>query len=128
MSEYQWYEFVALDKPLSSREMAQLRAISTRAEITPTRFWNEYHWGDLKADPAHLLAKYFDAHLYFANWGTRRFMLRLPLSRVNEGPLRPYLSRESAGLTRTGSHIVLDLVSDAEEPEDEWPEPGSLGA
>ncbi len=75
MSEYQWYEFVALDKPLSDSEMAALRAISTRAEITPTRFWNEYNWGDLEADPAVLLAKYFDAHLYFANWGTHRFML-----------------------------------------------------
>jgi hypothetical protein len=25
---------------------------TTRAEITPTRFWNEYQWGSLKADPA----------------------------------------------------------------------------
>ena len=51
MSEYQCYEFVALDRPLIAKEMAELRGISTRAEITPTRFWNEYHWGDLKADP-----------------------------------------------------------------------------
>jgi len=32
MSEYQCYEFVALDRPLTSKEMAELRAISTRAE------------------------------------------------------------------------------------------------
>jgi hypothetical protein len=62
MTEYQSYEFVALDRPLTADEMAELRAISTRAEITPTRFWNEYHWGDLKADPADLLARYFDVH------------------------------------------------------------------
>src|SRR5262245_41494990 len=61
--------------------MADLRSISTRAEITPTRFWNEYQWGDLKADPAELLARYFDVHLYFANWGTRRLMFRLPAAR-----------------------------------------------
>ena len=67
MSEYQCYEFIALDRPLSSKEMTELRAISTRAAITPTRFWNEYHWGSLKADPAKLVERYFDAHMYFAD-------------------------------------------------------------
>ena len=38
MSEYQCYEFVALDRPLTAKQMAELRAISTRAEISPTRF------------------------------------------------------------------------------------------
>ena len=42
----QCYEFVALDRRLTAKEMAELRSISTRAEITPTRFWNEYNWGD----------------------------------------------------------------------------------
>lgn len=39
--------------------MAELRVISSRAEITPTRLWNEYLWGD----PADLLARCFDMHL-----------------------------------------------------------------
>ncbi len=47
MSEYQCYEFVALERPLTANEMAELRAISTRAEISPTRFWNEYQGGNL---------------------------------------------------------------------------------
>jgi hypothetical protein len=76
VSEYQSYEFVALDRPLTPAEMAELRSISTRAQITPTRFFNEYHWGDLKADPAELLVRYFDVHVYFANWGSRRLMFR----------------------------------------------------
>jgi hypothetical protein len=59
VSEYQCYEFLALDRRLTAQEMAEHRSISTRAEITPTRFWNEYHWGDLKADPSDLLARYF---------------------------------------------------------------------
>ena len=67
MSEYQCYEFVALDRSLTPKQLAELRAISTRAEISPTRFWNEYQWGDLKADPAKLMARYFDAHLYCAS-------------------------------------------------------------
>src|SRR5687767_6698097 len=44
MSEYQYYEFRAVDAPLTAKQMRELRAISTRAEITPTRFTNEYHW------------------------------------------------------------------------------------
>ena len=78
MSEYQYYEFQAVDRPLSRDELAAVRALSTRATITPTRFVNEYQWGDFKGDPLTLMARYYDAHLYFANWGTHRLMLRLP--------------------------------------------------
>ena len=88
MSEYQYYEFVALDRPLTAAEMAELRSISTRAQITPTRFFNEYQWGDLKADPAELLARYFDVHVYFANWGSRRLMFRLPKPAAHLDDLR----------------------------------------
>jgi hypothetical protein len=90
VSEYQCYEFVALDRPLTSDEMAELRSISTRADISPTRFWNEYQWGDLKADPKRLLARYFEAFLYFANWASHRFMLRLPASQVDLRQLKPH--------------------------------------
>ena len=51
MSEYQYYEFQAIDRPLTSRQMDELRKLSTRAEITPTSFTNEYHWGDFRGDP-----------------------------------------------------------------------------
>jgi len=120
MSEYQCYEFVALDHPLTPQQMGQLRAISTRAEISETRFWNEYHWGDLKADPADLLARYFDVHFYFANWGARRFMLRLPAGRVTVSGLKPYFPGHHARLKKAGGFVILDLWSnDEEEPEDE---------
>src|SRR6202034_2749387 len=96
MSEYQCYEFVSLDRPLTPSQRAELRAISTRAEITPTRFWNEYQWGDLKADPTKLLERYFDAHLYFAHWGTHRLLLRIPTPRIAAKRLRPYCVGETA--------------------------------
>jgi hypothetical protein len=44
MSEYQYYEFLALDKPLTTEQREELRRLSTRAEISATRFSNEYHW------------------------------------------------------------------------------------
>jgi hypothetical protein len=88
MSEYQYYEFLALDRPLTEKQRAELRSISTRAEITATRFVNEYQWGDLKGDPRKMVEQYFDAFLYLADWGTRQLMFRLP---------RGVLDSETAG-------------------------------
>ena len=52
MSEYQYYDFRAIDRPLTKKEMGSLRLISTRAAITTTSFTNHYEWEDLKADPS----------------------------------------------------------------------------
>ena len=57
MSEYQYYDFRAIDRALTKAEMAELRSVSTRAAITSTSFMNHYEWGDLKADPLKLLEK-----------------------------------------------------------------------
>jgi len=78
MSEYQYYEFRALDRPLSEKEIEALRACSGRAEITRTSFVNEYSWGNFRGNAAAWMEKYFDAHLYVANRGTRVLSLRLP--------------------------------------------------
>ena len=78
MSEYQYYEFRAVDRPLGKDEQAKLRAISSRATITPTQFVNVYNFGDFRGKPAALLESYFDIFVYIANWGTHQLMLRLP--------------------------------------------------
>jgi hypothetical protein len=78
MSEYQYYEFLAIDRPLDRTAQDALRSISSRARITATSFTNHYEWGDLKGDPRKFMERWFDLHLYLANWGTRRLMLRMP--------------------------------------------------
>jgi hypothetical protein len=77
VSEYQYYEFLALDRPLTAAEQSEVRQLSTRARITATSFSNECHWGDFRGSPDELMRRYYDAHLYFANWGTHRVMFRL---------------------------------------------------
>lgn len=99
MSEYQYYEFLAIDRPLTAREMDHLRGISTRAQITPVSFVNEYHWGGLKADPRDFVRRYFDVHVFLASWGDAVFMLRLPGEAVDgkflkEFAFTPYLAIE----------------------------------
>ena len=71
MSEYQYYEFQAIDRPLTAQEQATLRKYSSRATITSSRFAVDYSWGDFKGNAAEWMEKYFDAFLYLANWGTR---------------------------------------------------------
>lgn len=125
MSEHQIHEFVALDRALTDEEMAALRRVSTRADISCTRFWNEYHWGDLKADPVKLLAKYFDAYLYFASFGTRCVLLRMPADRADKKALAPYFPAGGpAQLHSVGKYLILSFSSDTEPDGDE--RPGSL--
>jgi hypothetical protein len=123
MSEYQYYEFLALDRPLTGKQRAELRSISTRAEITATRFVNEYQWGDLKGDPRKMMERYFDAFLYLANWGTRRLMFRLPRGALGSKTAEQYCYTDTASIIKTGSHLILSLYVDR-EPDDYWDEPG----
>src|SRR6185437_17048836 len=77
-------------RPLTKQEMEELRAISSRASITPTRFVNIYNYGDFRGDPLTLMERYFDAFVYVANWGTRWHMLRLPAQALDAKAAAPY--------------------------------------
>lgn len=115
MSEYQRYDFLAVDRPLQAEELAALRAISTRAEISPTRFVNEYSFGSLKADPRELLTRYFDVFVYEANWGTRRLMLRVPADAVASRDLLTYCIGPSVMYRTVGKQLVLEIRSETED-------------
>lgn len=129
MSEYQYYEFAALDHALDVRQQAQLRAISTRAAITSGSFVNTYEWGDLKVDPRHLVERYFDAFLYLSNWGTHRLMFRIPASLLDEPTATQFCVGDAASAWTSGEHTVIDLVAEDEEGafEEDWSEGGGEG-
>ena len=118
MSEYQYYEFQAVDRPLDDKQLRALRNLSTRARITPTSFVNHYDWGDFKGDPAALMEQCFDLHLYLANWGTHRFMLRLPRRFLDLRLARRYCGGEAAAVRTTAEHVILDFESRDEEGGD----------
>ncbi|MFZ5791923.1 MAG: hypothetical protein ACOY3L_14620 [Pseudomonadota bacterium] len=125
MSEYQYYEFQAIDRPLGEADRQALRALSSRAQITATRFTNHYEWGDFKGDPAKLMERWFDLHLYLANWGTRRLMIRLPKRLVDRRRLDDILRTvDCAGLTASGENLILDIVRE-EVDSDDWDNDGS---
>ncbi|MGM0427883.1 MAG: hypothetical protein ACQEQ7_11675 [Thermodesulfobacteriota bacterium] len=120
MSEYQYYEFLAIERPLTTDEMTELRALSTRATITPVSLRNEYNWGDFKGNPKRLMERYFDAHVYVANWMTAIFMMRLPIEALTretvEGVVVPYTFEIRA----TNTHWVITWRLDESENYDRF--------
>ena len=118
MSEYQYYDFRAIDRALTKTEMVELRSISTRAVITSTSFTNHYEWGDLKANPLKLLERYFDAFLYVANWGTREFYLRLPLELADYKVLKAMLPGEAAQVRKGKRCLIVGFEGEVEQ--DDW--------
>ena len=122
MSEYQYYEFRSIDRPLNEKQMAELRRLSTRAEITPTSFTNVYHWGDFKGEPRKLMHEYFDAFVYVANWGTHRLMFRIPGNLLDAETARAYEHEETLSVDARKDHLVLDFGTPEDEPDDDLEE------
>ena len=115
MSEYQYYEFQAVERPLTPAQIAELRKLSSRAKITPTQLQNVYHWGDFRGEPLDLLERYFDAFVYVANWGTNRFMVRLPEELVDLEAARAYEAEEALTIHTRGDAVILEFVSHEDE-------------
>ena len=119
MSEYQYYEFRALDRRLTAEQQRRLRSLSGRAEISATRFTNEYSFGDFRGDPGRLLEEYFDAYLYAANWGTRELAFRLPRALLDAVTARWYCDEEyRAWVTETAEHVIVRFRWDDDEGDD----------
>lgn len=121
MSEYQYYEFQAIDRPLDRAAQEALRSISSRARITATSFTNHYEWGDLKGDPRELVEQWFDLHLYLANWGTRRLMMRLPARLLDRGTLAPFLDQvDWVKVWASRDNLIVDIFQEESEAKDDW--------
>ncbi|MFI0967901.1 hypothetical protein ACH4S8_42085 [Streptomyces sp. NPDC021080] len=119
MSEYQHYQFT-VDTPLTDGQLAQIRALTTRAHLTRHSFVNTYSWGDFKGDPRLLVETHYDAHLYFANWGTRRLILRWPASALPLDTARAYCAGDSAQSWESNGRVLIALESDPEDDVEDF--------
>ena len=127
MSEYQYYEFAAIDRPLTRIEMAELRAASTRAVITPGGFSNHYEWGDLKADPAEWMHRYFDAFVYSANWCSCHVSLRLPKAVFRKTELDAFVHSAALSVESSDSHWIVSLILEESEDYERFAEDDGSG-
>ena len=90
MSEYQYYEFAAIDGPISDEGLRYARGCSSRANVSRVRWQNTYTFGDFHRSVDTLL-KYYDVHFYIANWGTVRLGLAFPKGAITPEAIQPYL-------------------------------------
>ena len=120
MSECQYYEFAAIDRPLTRMEMTKLRAVSTRAVITPSGFVDHDEWGDLKADPADWMRRYFDAFVYTANWCSCRLALRVPRTTFGKGELQSFATKYALTIKASGDHWIFNWSLDESENYDRF--------
>jgi hypothetical protein len=107
VSEYQYYEFAAVDRPLDERQLTAVWALSTRAHVTPTSFVNTYEWGGFSGDPRRMVERYYVAFLYLANWGTHELILRFAARLLGLDVVQRYCGREAVSAWGSGGHVVV---------------------
>jgi len=100
--------------------MAELRSRSPRASITPTSFVNQYEWGNLKGDPVDWMRRYFDAHVYLANWCACLLLLRVPRDAIDARTLRAYASDSAFTVEKTNTHWILEWALQESENYDRF--------
>lgn len=120
MSEYQRYEWMTIDRPLTKKEQEEVDALSSHIEVSATHALVTYNWGDFKHDPIDVLHKYFDGFLYWANWGTPRLAFRFPRGILPTNLLSGYDLEDFASFTHYKDCDILDFYFNEMEPPDEW--------
>ena len=125
MSEYQHYEFQALDRPLTKDELSYVRSLSSRVELTSNKVVFVCSFGDFKVDPQKLVERCFDAMLYQASFGIQQVIFRFPRSLLNSTLFAPYCVPHFLTVSTTPEHILLNLKIVEEEGlgwirEEDW--------
>jgi hypothetical protein len=126
MSTYQYYEFQAIDRPLTDEEQQAVAGLSSRVHPHPRQAVFVYHWSDLPGRARDILVKYYDAMLYMANWGSRQLMFRFPRAVLDlQGVMaycQPLIVQDYVSFSAEGEYIVLNIEFNDEEGGGDWAE------
>jgi hypothetical protein len=109
MSEYQFYEFQAIDRPLSPEDQKYVHSLSSRVKLTATNAQFLYNYGDFRSKPEDLLDRCFDVHVYVANFGVRTLMIRFPKSLVGPKLFEPYCVKHCISTKATTKSTILKI-------------------
>ncbi len=124
MSEYQYVAFRAIDRAVSEKNLAYMRRQSSRAEITPWSFENEYNYGDFHGNAIEMLRQGYDIHLHYANFGVRTLLIRLPDGLPDARAAKPYLVGDSLRLLKDkkgpGGTLAIEPYYEPGELEELW--------
>ena|SRR5258708_6824658 len=114
MSEYQYYEFAAIDGPISDEGLRYARGCSSRANVSRVRWQNTYSFGDFHGSVDTLLNEPFhmdpDALAVAAGLSQASTPNRIPIAAVLEklpvSEMRALLARVAEG---GGSVVMTEL-------------------
>ena len=124
MSEFQYVGFRAIDAPVSEENLEFMEKQSSAHEITPWAFDNEYHYGDFRGNAPEMLRRGYDFHLHYANYGTRKLMIRLPQGLPRPDVSRKYLEKEDLSFLKdkqgSGGILCIQPYVEAGELDDVW--------
>jgi hypothetical protein len=109
MSEYQRYEFMTIDRPLTRAQLDAVNALSSHIEASSTHALVEYHWGDFKHNPIGVLHEFFDGFLYWANWGSSELAFRFPHGILPVDLIDGYDLEDFVKFTRYPDYDILDI-------------------
>ncbi len=122
MSEYQYYEFQALDQPLTTEAQQAMRSLSSRVYLTARSASFVYNYSDFPADPFEILSEYFDVMLYITNWGTHQLMFRFPRQAIPTPVQAQYQSAECMEWLPAGDYTILNIKYHDESGDWGWVE------
>ena len=122
MSTYQYYEFRAIDSPLTRNQREEVASLSSRAEVSSHQAIFSYLYGDFRGNEEELMETHFDVMLCVANWGTRRVMFHLPSSLIDINQLDSFSVSEEIAvwLSKDKKYTILDLNFDNEDMHGDW--------
>lgn len=126
MSEYQYYEWQSVDRILTETEQEAVQNLSSHIEVSSSSAVVTYAWGDFKHDARQVLLRFFDAHLYLANWGSQRLMFRFPAGLISRETIEPYCVQDHITFETINTFDVLDMDLSEEEGGDWIEGEGSL--
>ena len=120
MSEYQRYEFMTIDRPLTRAQLDAVNALSSHIEASSTHALIEYHWGDFKHNPIGVLHEFFDGFLYWANWGSPQLAFRFPHGILPADLIDGYDLEDFVKFTQYPDYDILDIHFGEMQGPDEW--------
>lgn len=128
MSEYQYYEWQTIDRPLTAAEQREVQALSSHMDtVTSTQAAVTYSHGGFKHNPAQVLLQYFDAFLYDSNFGSRRLMFRLPKELVDADAIEAYYLEDWIMFEEQDEYLLIEVCGENDDGY-EWVESdGILG-
>lgn len=109
MSEYQYYEFYSLNKPLTDKVRAKMEALSSRVKIGTHGASFVYNYGDFPAEPIKILSSYFDVLFYLSNFGSFRLVFKYPVNQVDLPTVKKYCFDDVISIHRGKQNILLDM-------------------